>query len=63
MFLEHSPWHYQKINKMGWIQHQCLWRKNGNEPAPSFLVWDTDCRPQNKGCLGIMNLKVQNEAH
>ena len=31
------------------IQRQCLWRKNGQDHAPSLAAWQLVCRPKNKG--------------
>ena len=44
------------------IQRQCLWRGNSNTPRQSLAAWDLVCLPNNKGGLGVLNLKVQNEA-
>ena len=44
------------------IQRQCLWRKYGQDSGQSLAAWSLVCRPKNKGGLGILNLKLQNEA-
>ena len=44
------------------IQRQCLWRGNSDTPRQSLAAWDLVCLPKNKGGLGVLNLRVQNEA-
>ena len=49
------------INK---IRRHCLWNKkteDGDHYNP-LIAWDKVCRPKDKGGVGILNLKIQNEA-
>jgi hypothetical protein len=46
------------------IRRHCLWTKKneeGEEKFNSLVAWDKVCRPKNKGGLGILNLKIQND--
>jgi hypothetical protein len=42
----------------------CLWNKKtgDGEKCNPLAVWDMVCRPKDKGGVGILNLKVQNDA-
>jgi hypothetical protein len=44
-------------------RRHCLWRKteDRDEKTYSLVAWDLVCQPKNKGGLGIMDLKVQNQ--
>jgi hypothetical protein len=47
------------------IRRHCLWVKkleDGEEKCYSLASWQMVCRPKKKGGLGILNLKLQNEA-
>lgn len=44
------------------IQRQCLWRGSSDNSRQSLAAWNLVCLPKNKGGLGVLNLKVQNEA-
>jgi hypothetical protein len=47
------------------IRRHCLWvKKNeeGEEKCYSLASWQMVCKPKKKGGLGILNLKLQNEA-
>jgi hypothetical protein len=47
------------------IRRHCLWVKkleDGEEKCHSLASWQMVCRPKKKGGLGILNLKLQNEA-
>jgi hypothetical protein len=47
------------------IRRHCLWVKkldDGEEKCCSLASWKMVCRPNKKGGLGILNLKLQNEA-
>jgi hypothetical protein len=50
--------HYEKIRR------HCLWNKKADDGDKCSLLvaWNMVCRPKNKGGVGILNLKVQNEA-
>ena len=50
------------IKQLERIQGQCPWRKFGNGHAPSLAAWGLVCRPKNKGSLGVLNLRIHNEA-
>jgi hypothetical protein len=46
------------------IRRHCLWvKKNeeGDEKCHSLASWSMVCRPKEKGGVGILNLKIQNE--
>jgi hypothetical protein len=45
-------------------RRHCLWRKmvDGEEKCHSLASWEMVCQPKSKGGLGVMNLKVQNQA-
>ena len=50
--------HIQKIRR------HCLWDKKTEhgKTCNSLAAWDRVCRPKKKGGLGVLNLKIQNEA-
>lgn len=44
-------------------RRHCLWRGiKFTVKRNSLATWDMVCKPKNKGGLGIINLKTQNEA-
>jgi hypothetical protein len=45
-------------------RRHCIWRKfvDGEEKCQSLASWDRVCQPKDKGGLGVVNLKVQNQA-
>jgi len=45
------------------IMKQCLWRgADTNKMGGNLASWDKVCKPKNKGGLGVINLKLQNDA-
>jgi hypothetical protein len=47
------------------IRRHCLWVKKtdeGEEKCYSLAAWPMVCKPKKKGGLGVLNLKLQNEA-
>jgi hypothetical protein len=51
------------IDNIDRITKQCLWRGNSEKKKGGNLVaWDTVQRPKEKGGLGVINLKLQNDA-
>jgi hypothetical protein len=46
------------------LRRQCLWNKKTEEGEKCFslIAWDKVCRPKKKGGVGVLNLKLQNEA-
>lgn len=49
------------IKQLERIERQCLWRGNSETPRQSLAAWALVCRPKDKGGLGIINLKLQNQ--
>jgi hypothetical protein len=45
-------------------RRHCLWRKyvDGEEKCQSLASWDMVCQPKSKGGLGVINLRLQNQA-
>jgi hypothetical protein len=46
------------------IRRRCLWKRkteNGDK-CFSFASWEMVCKPKNKGGLGVLNMKLQNQA-
>jgi hypothetical protein len=54
----------QLIEFIDRARKHCLWRKTEDmeEKTYSLAAWDLVCKPKKKGGLGIINLKVQNQA-
>lgn len=46
------------------IIRRCLWTKKTDqgEKGQSLATWDMICKPKKRGGLGIINIRVQNEA-
>jgi hypothetical protein len=46
------------------LRRHCLWNKKTDEGEKCFslIAWDKVCRPKKKGGVGVLNLKLQNEA-
>ena len=46
------------------IRRCCLWTKKTEQgdKCNSLAAWDLVCRPKNKGGLGVINIKIHNEA-
>ena len=46
------------------IRRHCLWNKKTEEgeKCSSLIAWNRVCSPKDKGGLGVLNLKIQNEA-
>ena len=46
------------------IRRHCLWDQKTEQGIKSnaLVAWDKICRPKSRGGMGILNLKVQNEA-
>jgi hypothetical protein len=45
------------------IRRHCLWNKRTEhgEKSNSLAAWDMVCKPKDKGGLGVLNLRIQNE--
>jgi hypothetical protein len=43
-------------------RRHCLWKRKDKDKINSLAAWEMVCRPKNKGGLGIINLRVQNNA-
>ncbi|XP_073360244.1 uncharacterized protein [Aegilops tauschii subsp. strangulata] len=45
------------------LRRYCLWAKSSDEgtKAVSLAAWEMVCRPKNKGGLGVVDLKIQNQ--
>jgi hypothetical protein len=43
-------------------RRHCLWKRKDKDKINSLAAWDLVCRPKNKGGLGIINLRIQNNA-
>ena len=52
------------IEMLDRIRRRCLWIKKTaqGEKCNSLAAWNMVCKPENKGGLGVLNLKIQNEA-
>ena len=51
------------IENVDMIQKQCLWRWNSEKKKGGNLVaWETVQKPKDKGGLGVINLRLQNDA-
>jgi hypothetical protein len=51
------------IENIDRIRKQCLWRCNSEKKRGGNLVaWETVQKPKEKGGLGVINLKLQNDA-
>jgi hypothetical protein len=51
------------IDNIDRIRKQCLWRGNSEKKKGGNLVaWETVQKPKEKGGLGVLNLKLQNDA-
>ena len=51
------------IENIDRIRKQCLWRGNTeNRRGGNLVAWETVQKPQKQGGLGIINLKLQNNA-
>ena len=51
------------IENIDCIRKQCLWRGNSEKKHGGNLVaWEIVQKPKEKGGLGVINLKLQNEA-
>ena len=46
------------------IRRHCLWQKRTEDgtKSNSLAAWDMVCRPKKNGGLGVVNLKIQNDA-
>ena len=45
------------------LRRYCLWAKNTDDglKSVSLVAWELVCRPKNKGGLGVLQLKIQNQ--
>jgi hypothetical protein len=43
-------------------RRHCLWKRKNKDKINSLAAWEMVCRPKSKGGLGIINLRVQNNA-
>jgi hypothetical protein len=51
------------IDNIDRIRKQCLWRGNSEKKKGGNLVaWETVLKPKEKGGLGVLKLKLQNDA-
>lgn len=51
------------IENIDRARKQCLWRGNSEQKKGGNLVaWPVVMQPKDKGGLGVLNLKLQNEA-
>jgi hypothetical protein len=39
-----------------------LWKRKDKDKVNSLAAWEMVCKPKKKGCLGIINMQVQNTA-
>ena len=51
------------IENIDRARKQCLWRGNSeNKKGGNLVAWETVILPKEKGGLGIINLRLQNDA-
>ncbi|XP_073363407.1 uncharacterized protein [Aegilops tauschii subsp. strangulata] len=52
------------IEQLNKIRRYCLWKKKTEdaEKCTPLAAWDMICRPKKCGGLGVLNLRIQNEA-
>ena len=51
------------IDNIDQARKQCLWRGNSNQQRGGNLVaWPVVTTPKDKGGLGVLNLRLQNDA-
>jgi hypothetical protein len=51
------------IENIDRIRKQCLWRGNtGKKNGGNIGAWEIVQQPKNKGGLGVINLRLQNDA-
>jgi len=51
------------IDNMDRARKQCLWRgPDINKKGGNLASWNMVCKPKDKGGLGILNLRLQNDA-
>ena len=45
------------------LRRTCLWRKKTEDgiKCNSLAAWDLVCQPEEKGGLGVLNFKIQNQ--
>jgi hypothetical protein len=55
-----NPYGYQG----GGARKQCLWRGNDNDRkrGGNLVAWEVVMKPKGKGGLGVLNLRLQNDA-
>jgi hypothetical protein len=55
-----DPYGYQG----GGARKQCLWRGNDNDRkrGGNLVAWEVVMKPKGKGGLGVLNLRLQNDA-
>jgi hypothetical protein len=58
---EINPKTMEQIERLSW---RCLWEKKKDDSQKSFSLaaWDMVCKPKDKGGLGIIHMKTQNQA-
>lgn len=51
------------IDPLNKLRRCCLWQKQSDDGVRgnSLVAWDLVCHPKNKGGLGVINLKMQNQ--
>src|SRR3954467_14100413 len=51
------------IEHLDKLRRSCLWVRKSDEgvKGSSLAAWDMVCKPKNKGGLGIIDLKMQNQ--
>ena len=59
--LKFSPKLIEILDK---IRRRCLWTKKTEQgdKCNSLATWDMVCQPKKKGRLGVINMKIHNEA-
>jgi hypothetical protein len=67
LLFQYSRWalfSYPRLSSNRWISTEhCLWRgANINAKTPPKAAWAMVCLPKEEGGLGVINLRVQNEA-